>query len=321
MNSRNIKTIGAAEASRRGIDVGDGVFVLTSEELESIAQNERAYIKPLYEPTHIHKYHKDETDLGIIYSKKGRFRSEEAPSILAHLNKFREIMEVRRENQTGQLQFFHLHWPRDESFFTPGPKILTPRKCETPIFHYTEDEAYVMLSMNVISSLRFNMRFLSAVLNSSVIRYWLRHRGSMQGSNFQIDSAPLQRIPIPEVTHEIQLLIGNVVETLQVIASGKRGSREDDEKIVDEFLDACIAECFFPDYLKSAGISFHEYLIATFSDHQNMTTERTRDNFISRIVSEINSSQSRIREQLDCLHQNELRQISAIFESKLQTSE
>lgn len=316
VNSRNIKTIGQAEASRRGIEVGDGVFVLTSEELESIARNERAYIKPLYEPTHIKKYRKDETELSIIYSKKGRFISDEAPSILAHLTRFREIMEARRENQTGQLQFFHLHWPRDEGFFTPGPKILTPRKCESPVFHYTEDEAYVMLSMNVILSSRFNMRFLSAVLNSSVIKYWLKHRGSMQGSNFQIDSAPLQRIPIPHVTREIQSLIGNVVETLHAISSGTRDSRDDDERSVDEFLDACIAECFFPDQLASAGLTFHDYLIATFSDHENLFVERNREAFISRICSEINSSQSRIREQLECLRQKKVGQISALFESE-----
>ena len=75
---------------------------------------------------------------------------------MEHLKKYREIMRERRENKTGQIDDYHLHWPRDRRFLEPGPKILCVRKCEAPTFAYTEDEAYVMMSFNVIKTDRID---------------------------------------------------------------------------------------------------------------------------------------------------------------------
>ena len=48
----------------------------------------------------------------------------------------------------------------------------------------------------VIKSLRINMKFLTALLNSQLIAFWLRHKGKMQGHQFQVDKEPLLEIPI-----------------------------------------------------------------------------------------------------------------------------
>lgn len=173
VNVRNIAAINFHTAKARGIEAGDGVFVLDETETRAIDESERVHLKPLYEPVHIDRYFKRPTDLKITYSKKGGFDAEHAPSVVTHLRKFREIMERRRENALGHIAFHHLHWPRKEAFFIAREKILAPRKCVSPMFLYTEDEAYVMLSMNVIRTLRIDMRYLSAVLNSSTIRFWL----------------------------------------------------------------------------------------------------------------------------------------------------
>jgi len=41
------------------------------------------------------------------------------------------------------------------------------------------------------------MKFLTGVLNSRLIAYWLRHKGKMQGENYQLDKEPLLNIPLP----------------------------------------------------------------------------------------------------------------------------
>ena len=300
VNSRNIKTLGEQAAQQRGIQVGDGVFVLDKAEKLAIQAAEFKYLKPLYEPTHIEKYSRRPTDLQIIYSKKGYFDPEEAPSIVAHLRRFKEIMEARRENQTGQIKFYNLHWPRDESFFKKGEKLLVPRKCSEPIFYHTEDPAYVMLSMNVIKTLRMNMRFLSAVLNSSVVRYWLRYRGNMQGLNFQIDTAPLLRIPIPKEPASKQSTFASIVALIQFgHLDGESSSIA--AAFLEDLIDACVMECYFREHMTERDLLIHDivapYLAAYPADGR--ASESQQREFLTNLNATLNAPSHPVRQRLD----------------------
>lgn len=301
VNARNITTLGERVALQRGIKVGDGVFVLNNEERAAIKATEFKYLKPLYEPTHIEKYSKRPTDIRIIYAKKGYFVPEEAPSIVAHLRRFKEIMEARRENQTGQIQFYNLHWPRDESFFEQGEKLLVPRKCSEPVFYHTEDPAYVMLSMNVIRTPRMSMRFLSAVLNSSVVRYWLRYRGSMQGLNFQLDAAPLLRIPIPKEPATTQRDIGSIVALIQ------RGRVEGDSLLnsaaafLEDLIDACVMECYFRDHMAERDLLFHDFVAPHLAAYDPAASEAIQQEFVAQLYATLNAPSHPVRNRLDRL--------------------
>lgn len=90
-------------------------------------------------------------------------------------------MEARRETRMGRMKYYHVHWPRQERFFRPGPKILAVRKCARPTFSYTEKEAYVMMAFNVIRSERVSMKYLAALFNSRLMQFWFLRRGKMQG--------------------------------------------------------------------------------------------------------------------------------------------
>ena len=100
-------------------------------------------------------------------------------------------MDDRRENQNGRLNYYHLHWPRENVFFEKGAKILSIRKCEKPSFTYTENEIYVMMAFNIIKTSRLNLKYLTALLNSKLVGFWLRFKGKMQGGNYQIDTPPI----------------------------------------------------------------------------------------------------------------------------------
>jgi adenine-specific DNA-methyltransferase len=127
-------------------------------------------------------------------------------------------MEERRENQQGKLEFYHLHWGRDEYFFEKGAKILAVRKCSQPVFAYIENEAYVMMAFNVIKSKRIDMKYLSALLNSKAIAFWLKNKGKMQGCLFQVDKEPILNIPIFNTPNETvkNQIIKHVDQLLQL---------------------------------------------------------------------------------------------------------
>lgn len=106
-----------------------------------------------------------------------------------------------------------MHRARDEKFFK-GEKIITLRKCVSePKFTYADFDCYVSASFYVIKTERINQKYLTAFLNSRLIKFWLRHKGKMQGNNFQVDKEPLLNIPIlkPSDTSEFESFVSEIL--------------------------------------------------------------------------------------------------------------
>ena len=259
VNSRNIKYISASDIEKYDIKVGDGVFVVNERQFSGVDVREQRYLKPLYEPTDLQKYNiaNENPENRIIYITKTNYR-DDAPTLLAHLKKYSPIMEQRRENLTGRLRYFHLHWPREDRFFVEGEKILVPRKSATPMFSYTTNEAYVMMSVNIIFTDRVDMKYLTGLLNSKLISYWLRNKGKMQGANYQLDKEPLQQIPIAVPSNDIQDLIARLVDMIILLnTTDMRASELVQNSYIsselERLIDGCIYEIYLPDEM--AGMS------------------------------------------------------------------
>ncbi|EOI5969533.1 TaqI-like C-terminal specificity domain-containing protein, partial [Campylobacter jejuni] len=120
-----------------------------------------------------------------------------------------------------RLDFYHLHWARDERFFESGEKIVSVRKCIEPIFSYLNNEAYVMLSLNVIKTQRINVKYLTRLLNSKLVAFWLKHKGKMQGNNYQIDKEPLLNIPIVDTNSKNKKLADELINLVDEILKVK----------------------------------------------------------------------------------------------------
>ena len=195
VNAKNITKIPHEIRKQEKIEVGDGVFVVENDFFRRLTKTERKYIKPLYEPSRVRPYDIGESRKKIIYITKRNYK-DDCPRIIEHLSRFKDIMAERRENKEKKLQYYHLHWGRAEEVFSQGPKILSVRKCAKPTFVYTEKEAFVMMAFNVIRSNRIDLKYLTAMLNSRLIAFWLRHRGKMQGLQYQVDKEPLLNIPL-----------------------------------------------------------------------------------------------------------------------------
>lgn len=275
VNARNIKSIPANDIGINNIKIGDGVFVIDNGGLRGIGKSEEKYIKPLFEPIACQRFFLDDSvqEKSILYITRQNYRND-APILLAHLWKYRAIMEQRRENRNGRLEYYHLHWPRDERFFESGEKILVPRKSNKPTFSYYDKEAYVMLAMNVIKTNRVNLKYLTGLLNSKLVEFWLKNKGKMQGDNFQLDKEPLQQIPIAVPSKEIQLLIAYLVEC---IISLKKQSSHISNLISNDYMadgyekiiNGCIYEIYLTEEMKKTGISVIPKLLEIKSSCQN----------------------------------------------------
>lgn len=228
-----------------GINIGDGVFVIPKNTLK-ITQQEKQYLKPLFEVEHCNKYHLSTHNTHeIIYTTSKNCTIEQIPNIAKHLAIFRNIMDKRRENINGKLDFFHLHWARDEKFFKQGEKILSVRKCiDSPIFSYTNNEAYVMLSINIIQTNRLNMKYLTGILNSKLVAFWLRYKGKMQGNNYQVDKEPLMNIPLVAIDSTNQNLANEIIALVEQILESKAKDPTTDTKELESKIDSLVYKLY-----------------------------------------------------------------------------
>jgi len=164
---------------------GTGIFNLSMDEYNALnlSFDEKELVKPFYTSTELHKYYGNANNkLWVIYTKskfKNKSEMKAYPNLKAHLDKFIQVI-------TSDNKPYGLHRARDEKFFR-GEKIVSLRKTAEPCFTYTDFDCYVSQSYNVIKTERFNLKFLTAILNSNVIKFWLRYKGKMQGDNFQVD--------------------------------------------------------------------------------------------------------------------------------------
>ena len=281
VTSKAISKIPECKVSKHNIKIGDGVFVVDCGYFKEINQIERNILKPLYEPYEMSKYCLPiKNGKEIIYINKTTDVTK-IPNIINHLDKYREIMDNRRENLNARLSFYHLHWPRDESFFTKGEKILSIRKCLIPTFIFTVEPCYVMMSINVIKTDRINQKFLTALLNSKLIAFWLKNKGKMQGNNYQIDKEPILGIPIKNISEKTNALhyFDYLVDFIKV---AKESNFKLQTAYFEQLIDGLVFELYFADEINAANKPILKHL----GDLKPITEDMTAEEKLAIIQSE-----------------------------------
>lgn len=88
-----------------------------------------------------------------------------------------------------------------------------------------------MMSFNVILTERINMKYLTALLNSRLVRFWLSNKGKMQGENYQVDKEPLLGIPLfsPPTSEQTRIakLVDRILDCKQSFAEAKTDSEKE----------------------------------------------------------------------------------------------
>lgn len=198
--------------------IGDGIFVLNQQEKDSLSltQKELKIIKPTYTTSELKKWYGSSSNKEWTIYTDSRFKNQvkinEFPNIKEHLDKFKKVI-------TSDNKPYGLHRVRNENFFR-GEKVIVARKCTSPSFTYTDFDAYVSATFYIIKTNRVNQKYLTAILNSKIVAFWLKYKGKMQGNNYQIDKEPILEIPIAVADVSKQKQIVSLVD--QIIESKKK---------------------------------------------------------------------------------------------------
>ena len=219
--------------------IGTGIFGLSEFEYESMSLNnkELSLIKPYFTSEQIYRYYTNPNNTKWLIYTDSSFKRQESlddyPNIKRHLDHFKDIF-------TSDNKPYGLHRSRKESFFQ-GEKIISLRKCVgQPSFSYSDFDCYVTQTFFLIKTLRWNLKFLTGVLNSKLIAFWLRNRGKMQGANYQVDKEPLMHIPLPN-TNVDQIPI---IKLVNVILDKLKQSPNSDISIEEAEINSLVYQIY-----------------------------------------------------------------------------
>lgn len=236
-------------AENYNLNIGEGIFGLSSKELEllELTDEEKELIKPYYNSSiNVERFFVNRTDLSIIYtpsSFKDPHSMDNFPHLKKHLDKYADII-------TSDNKPYGLHRARVEDFFI-GEKVVALRKCAVkPLFAYANGDNYMSATFYIIKTKRLNMKYLTGVLNSKIIEFWLRNKGKMQGEIFQLDKEPLMHIPIANSSWDIQNIIATLVDAIILLkqTSIQIDSHVSNEYIAKEYekiINGCVFEIYF----------------------------------------------------------------------------
>ena len=235
----NIKLLPEHLVLRYNIKIGDGIFVLNEEKLKELqlTEEEMSLIRPYYKSPDIDRYH---INLGtpqfVIYTTKDT-NIDKYPRVKGHLEKFRPILENKREFKEGKLPWFSLHWARDQKIFE-GEKIVTPNFARQNSFayiykpFYTEFDSYFITGKD--TSLE-SLKYITAILNSKVADFWCSYNTKRKGEKGLVreyNTGSMSQIPIRRINfddpQEVKIhdhlveLVDSIIEAKKNLASYNR---------------------------------------------------------------------------------------------------
>ena len=218
----------------------DECFIVS--DISYFTDKEKAFIKPYYTGI-LDRYSCKKTDKYIIYLSNKNFmgyRLSNFPNFEKHFANFKQVLrEAKIKYKTPKKPYYYLHRERDEDFFKEGTeKIISQGRTIFPRFYYTKEAFYPSRALFVIKTNRFNLKSLTAILNSYLIKFWLKCKGKMQGDNFQVDKEPLLELPLIHTSEkqneELERLVDDMLDTLKKLELAKF---ENDKKFLAQRIE------------------------------------------------------------------------------------
>jgi hypothetical protein len=129
----------------------------------------------------------------------------------------------------GKIQWWELHWPREERIFT-APRILAAQMGHEPRFAYAKHPTFVGFSTNLILTREryISLTALSGILNSTLAKRWFERHAKRRGVHLEISGETLRRFPLPKRDPEIERQLDQLVKMRDSVESTELDRRIDE---------------------------------------------------------------------------------------------
>lgn len=210
---------------------GDSIFIFPKGQLAKISGKPNAeFIVPVFKNSDIYRYVTEyDTNNELLYANGVKDLTSE---ILSYLERFKPILQSRREFQDGKRPWYNLHWARTHKIFN-SEKIVVPYRSPKNTFAYNDIPFYGTTDMYFITQkdgFDINLKSLLGILNSKLIYLWLYNRGKRKGEMLELFTSPLQEIPIVlptgEVDERLAGLVNEIINTRNLNSNANISAQE-----------------------------------------------------------------------------------------------
>lgn len=222
--------------------IGDGVFVINKNEVESLNLNESEIklLKPYLNTHNVVRYGVNFTDEYLIFSDKQIRKDIEEnkyPNLKKHLDTVSHFI-------TSSNAPYGLHRDRS-SKVNPFdmPKLICPGMFKFPHFTYDDKQYYVGFSFSVIwqKSKEYDLKYLLGILNSKLGEYWFNTNGKKRGVGVDIGVKVFRQFPVKKASLQQQNIIISLVDNA---LSLKKDNPEADTTVLEAEIDRMVYKLY-----------------------------------------------------------------------------
>jgi type I restriction-modification system DNA methylase subunit len=230
ITNEHIDSLSVQEKSKGNIEVGNGVFVLTADEIKelNLTSHEKRLIILSYHNSHITEYLVDipDEDLDYILYIDSKMDFEKYPNVEKHLNRYKKILKDRLERYDEKgyketYEWYRLNRPRDRSALSSDKIVVSnwgtswqPFAFQSKKYFEKRDITFFVKRPLVQESLLY---FL-AILNSSLMKWWMIEKARQLGYMRQSiqEQIPFYRINFnkPSETKIHNAIVGSVAKIM-----------------------------------------------------------------------------------------------------------
>lgn len=211
----------------------DEAFIINSEELADFSNEEKKYLKMLH--TNTGRYSTDDSNKYIFYLSAKNFGSkniDDYPNIKNHFEKNKKILiDAKIRYKTPKKLYFYLHRERDEEFFKEGDKIIFASRTKETNFSFTNEAFYGSRNLFFIKTNRVNLKYITAILNSKLIYFYMHEKLKHTGDLLQIDKNQFMKIALYVPSKETQKVFIELVDKILALKKEQKDTKELEDKI------------------------------------------------------------------------------------------
>ena len=223
------------------INVGDGVFVLTKNELVKLNFNnlEKCVLKKYLDGKDVDRYVIFFDNKFLIYSDK---QVKELIAKDSNYSNIKRHLDFMSDYITSSNSPYGIHRPRNSTFFD-RQKLITPSMFKKPQFALDEKGYYVGMSFSVLVQKNnlVNLKYLLGLLNSKYAQSWFQNNGKHRGIGVDIGVEKLRDFPVPKYNDSNSNAITGVVDT---IIKCKNNDPTADTSVLESEIDRMVYELY-----------------------------------------------------------------------------
>ena len=204
-----------------GIQTGlNSVYIMKEipAPLRNLSHKENKLIVPFWKNSQVRRWCIQPSENNLIYIQP-EDNIKELPKIISYLEQHKQKLSSRAQIVRSKTsKWYAILWPRNESLFRKGKKLVTSYRPSRLSFALADGEFFSGTDTYLVhgNSAICPLESLLAIVNSKAIEYWLRGRSKVKGSVIELTGDSIEKIPIPTVNVSEMTLLANLAEACAV---------------------------------------------------------------------------------------------------------